>query len=66
MTDLNQKIIEQYHKVFDEKCEITPCGRNECMKLMNLLRLRFPEVNFGDERTGFMNTENIHEYIKKI
>lgn len=60
------KIKEQMSKVFDEKQQVMPCGRNECMTLIQMFQERFPDVDFGNINTGIMNVKNILEYARKI
>lgn len=64
--NLNDKIKEQYKKVFDENGQVMPCGRNKCISLIELMEKRFPDVDFGDSKTGFMKPEAIQLYMKKL
>lgn len=58
-----KEIIEAYKKVFDEDGNVQLCGREKCKNLIRILKQQIPEVNFGDEETGFMNIENIKKYV---
>ena len=65
MNKNDEKILNQYNKVFiDEK--VIACGRNECIKLIELLNLKYSDVDFGNSQTGFLNIDNIKKYIEKI
>ena len=55
---------ELYDKVFDSNGGIKPCGRDNCKKLIEACRIEFPEVDFGNPSTGYMNVENIKKYVK--
>lgn len=57
------KILSQYNIVFDENGKIRNCGRLECIRLMEMLSEKEPNIYFGDTKTGFMNIENIKNYI---
>lgn len=59
-------IKEQYNIVFDELGNVRNCGRNNCILLIKLLNDEFPDVDFGNEETGFMNIKNIKEKIQNI
>lgn len=54
---------KSYKDVFDENGNIKLCGREACKKLIRLMQCRFPDVDFGNAETGFMNTDNIKKYI---
>lgn len=64
--ELEKNIKEEYKKVFDENGQIMPCGRNKCISLIELMEKRFPNVDFGDSKTGFMKPEKIKLYMKKL
>lgn len=59
-------IKEQYMKVFDENGNVKACTRTECMKLIDLLEKKFPNEDFGNMRTGFMDVEKIKELMAKL
>ena len=61
-----EAILEQYKKVFDENGNVKNCTRIECMKLISMLEDKFPEEDFGDDKTGFMDTECIIKLIKQL
>lgn len=61
--DINERIKEQYNVVFDENGNTKLCGRDNCIKLMELLSKEFPTIPFGNIETGFMNIENIKTVI---
>lgn len=50
---------EQYNKVFDTEGTIKLCGREETKKLIRLAKELKPDVDFGNESTGFLNIDNI-------
>lgn len=59
-------IIEQSNIVFNNNEEVNLCGRENCIKLMEMLEEKFPGINFGNKNTGFMNLETIVPIIKMI
>jgi len=60
------KLVEQYNKVFDPSGRILFCGRDECIKLIELFEEQFPGVDFGNKGNGFLNVKNIKEYRPKV
>jgi hypothetical protein len=59
-------ILEQYNKVFDQNGNVKNCTRAECMLLIKMLEEKFPDEDFGNDKTGFMDTERIVDCIKRI
>ena len=59
-------ILEQYSKVFDQDGNVKACTREECIKLIEMLEKKFPNEEFGNDKTGFMDTEHINALIKTI
>jgi len=60
----NIQIIKLYTEIFDKNGEIKPCGRDKCKKLIMLLSEAEPSIDFGNAETGFMNVDNIRNYIE--
>ena len=58
-------ILMQYNKVFNVDGTIKNCTRKECLKLIELLMEKFPEEDFGNVETGFMETNKVQEIIKR-
>jgi hypothetical protein len=54
-------LISQYNVVFDADGKIKNCGRRECIRLMEMLSEKEPNIDFGNTKTGFMNIKNISE-----
>lgn len=61
---MNQNIVLQYSKVFNSNGTVKQCGRNECICLIEMLSKEQPNVNFGNPLTGFMNIEEIKNYME--
>lgn len=59
-------IKEQYEKVFDQDWNIRNCTRVECMKLIEMLGEKFPDEDFGNDKTRFLNTEHIRKLMAQI
>lgn len=51
-----------FNLVFDEQNNIKPCGRQTTIKLMEELSRIYPDENFGNIKTGFMNIETVLKY----
>lgn len=63
---MEQKFLTQFNEVFDDNYEIKSCGRNDCIRLIELARQIEPSVNFGSIKTGFMNTTNLIRLRNKL
>ena len=57
---LSKETQSQYDIVFYKNKEQKVCGRDNCIKLIELLQKEFPEIDFGNTETGFMNLENMN------
>lgn len=57
---LSKETQSQYDIVFYKNKEQKVCGRDNCIKLIELLQKEFPKNNFGNTETGFMNLENMN------
>lgn len=51
-----------YNLVFDENNNIKPCGRQITIRLIEELSKLYPNEDFGNSKTGFMNIENVLKY----
>ena len=61
-----KKIFKQYCKVFDKDGNVKACTRKECIKLIEMLEEKFPNDDFGNDKTGFMDTNRINELINSL
>lgn len=61
-----EEILDLYNEVFDKNGKIKPCGRELCKQLIIKMSEKFPNEDFGNKETGFMNTETIINKIKSI
>ena len=60
------EILKLYNVVFTEDGQIKACGRENCKKLIVACEqdnINNPHIDFGNSDTGFMNVENIKNYI---
>ena len=55
-----KELLKQVDIVFNDKEEVNLCGRENCIKLMEMLEKEFPGMKFGNTETGFMNLENMN------
>lgn len=53
-----------YEKVFDENGNVTLCGRENCVELINICEQLSGEV-CGNKTRGYMYTDKIKEVYKK-
>lgn len=51
-----------FNLAFDENNNLKPCGRKITIQLMEELSKLYPEENFGNIKTGFMNVETVLKY----
>lgn len=54
-----EEFFEAYEAVFDENGDVRKCGRNACIRLIELCRQRNHMLYFGNPETGVMEKENI-------
>lgn len=69
LTSLHQKLQHLrtlYEKVFTFDGEIRSCGRNKCIELMEAASELYPDVYFGNTKTGIMNPLKLLEYRDSI
>ena len=66
VTRANGGVNDMYLLVFDENGNVKACTRTECMKLIDLLEKKFPNEDFGNMRTGFMDVEKINNLMAKL
>lgn len=59
-------IMEQYNKVFDADGNVKTCTREQCIKLIEMLEEKFPSEDFGNDKTGFMDTERIKKLVNLL
>lgn len=60
------KFNTAYNEVFDEQNEIKVCGRERCMKLINIADHIEKGIDHGNIETGFMNVKNIQDLHKRL
>ena len=60
------KFKEKYHEVFDNNGNIKPCGRIITKELISICMSIEPNTDFGNDKTGFMNVENIKKLYDKM
>lgn len=67
---LENKNIENfknlYNEVFDDDNKIKAYGREKCKNLIKSASLIKPNIYFGDEKTGFINIENMTKLKKEL
>lgn len=63
---MDKKIITQASIVFNEKYEVKAYERDNTILLMELLEEKFPGLDFGDKKTGFMNVPNVVSVLKLL
>lgn len=51
--------ISVYNEVFDTNGEARACGREKCIKLIELAESIKENIDFGNKETGMMNIPNI-------
>jgi hypothetical protein len=56
-------IKELYNEVFDENGNVKLCGREKCKELIMACNLKWPDIDFGDLTSGFMNIEKIKFFV---
>lgn len=54
-----------YNEVFNSDGSVKPCGRDVCKFLISYLSDKYPDVDFGNTDTGYMNIENIKKYASQ-
>lgn len=55
-----------YNEVFNKNNEVKACGREKCKNLIKLASTIKPNIDFGDENTGFMNIDNMIKLRKEL
>ena len=60
------KFKEKYHEVFDDNGNIKPCGRLITKELISMCMSIEHNTDFGNDKTGFMNVENIKKLYDKM
>lgn len=54
-----EEFLKLYEKVFNENNNIKICGRQNCINLIEAAQKIEPNIDFGNVKTGFMNTQNL-------
>lgn len=49
--------------VFREDFSVKNCGRDVCRDLIDHLSKLYPNIDFGNSSTGFLNIENIKKVV---
>jgi hypothetical protein len=63
------ELVEAFAEVFDPEGHVLNCGRDKCKKLIFLAQKNFPNASkeyYGDETTGWMNSENLLKLRSKL
>lgn len=56
---MRSAFIKQFNEVFNSDYTVKPCGRNDCVKLIQLANQLKPGRVYGNPNTGFMHTDNL-------
>ena len=54
-----------FSEVFEENGEMKACRRDKCIELMEALQEKYPGVDFGNPKTGFLNLSVVRSYFFK-
>lgn len=57
-------IQELFKEVFDEKKNVKNYGSAKCIELIIACENKWPRVDFGNHKNGWMNIENILKYVE--
>ena len=63
---VEEQFEQEFKKVFTDKNVVKACGREECIKLIELARKIDNEMYYGSTETGLMNTNNIIKLHERI
>ena len=58
---MNEELQTLYKTVFDENGNVKLCRREACKDLIEAFSKIFPEKDFGNQKTGYMNVDVMHE-----
>lgn len=60
-------LLNLYNLVFDEKGNVRPCGRENCVNLITFIEgVTHTHGFYGNADSGIMNTEVIKQYVKSV
>lgn len=62
----NQIFLNAYNTVFDANDNIKACGRQACIKLIDIANEIEPEVSHGNTSNGMINTYLLNKLKNKI
>jgi hypothetical protein len=52
-------------EVIDQNGNMRACGREKCKELIRILKDLYPNVDFGNPETGFVNQKMLYQYFVK-
>ena len=61
----NREIDDLLVQVMDSDGNMKACGRATCKKLLEVLKEVYPDKNFGNLESGFLNSSLIYETFVK-
>ena len=61
MYDVRSLVFE----VIDQNGNMRACGREKCKELILVLNDMYPNVDFGNPETGFVNQKMLYQYFVK-
>ena len=62
---MHEEFLKLYNRVFNDD-SITNCGRESCIKLINLGYQITDKYSLGDVNTGFINISNMKKLYKEV
>lgn len=63
---MKREVLDQLNKVLDENGNPKACGREACKRAIWLAKLLYPEVDYGDDETGYMNVSNLRDLREEL
>ena len=61
----NREIDDLLNKVMDSDGNMKSCGRETCKRLLQVLKEEYPDKDFGNLESGFLNSSLIYETFVK-
>lgn len=66
MEEAIRQFKELYNDVIDANGNVKACGRDKCIKLIQLAKSINVRGQFGNIKTGYMKVDNIIELYNKL
>lgn len=63
---MKEQFKRLYNEVFDKDGNIKACGRDTCKKLIDTANKIDNKTEYGNSKTGFMNTDNLKVLYSEI